>query len=321
MKGRRHLPSDGREPQHSFTILELLVAAAITVLIAGLVLSLTSSALRNWSRSQGAFTADSQARLVLDRLAQDFRGVLCREDGKVWLAATVQSAVSVSGAWVNGTKPVTPSLNPAAANLVDARFGVAGIWLRFFTLAQGADSRTNDPAAPIAVSYQLIRRSPTPSGENCHYLLYRAAITPSETFAAGYDLSGSSYTTANDDDGAAGNVTRPGLRQVIADNVIDFGVHFFGYAPDLASGAPVLQRIFPVDGTDLDFRARSPSTAGEAGMRFPAVADVLVRVLTDEGARQIAALESGQITGDWWAIAEADSKVFTRRILINAGSF
>ena len=320
MIARRHWTLAGCKPSDSFTLLELLVASAITGLVAGLVLSLTASVLRNWTRSHGALMAEGQARVVLDQLTQDLRGALYRDDGKVWLAATVQPETSVSGLGMNGLKPAGPSLNPAADNLADARFGVGGVWLRFFTVTPGTDPRSNDPAAPVAVSYQLIRRSPTSSGGSPHYLLYRAGVTPAETFAAGYDLSASAYNTPVDVDGAAGNVMRPALRQVLADNVIDFGVHFQGYATDSGSGAPVLQRIFPRDGTDLEFRAKSPAAAGEVGRSFPAVADILVRVLTDEGARRIGALEAGQIEGDWWAIAEENSRVFTRRILINAGS-
>ena len=152
MTARCHLSSVGCKPHDSFTILELLVASAVTVLIAGVVLSLSSSVLRNWGRSHGALTAEGQARAALDRLSLDLCGALYCDDGNVWLAVTVQPEASVSGLGANGTKPVGPSLNPAASNLMDARFGVASVWLRFFTVAQGTDPRSNDPAATVAVS-------------------------------------------------------------------------------------------------------------------------------------------------------------------------
>ena len=52
----------------------------------------------------------------------------------------------------------------------------------------------------------------------------------------------------------------------------------------------------------------------------------MIRVLTDEGARLIADYEAGRLVppaGEtpadyWWALAEAHSEVFTRRILILA---
>lgn len=51
---------------------------------------------------------------------------------------------------------------------------------------------------------------------------------------------------------------------------------------------------------------------------YPVAIEVMIRVLTDEGARQIAALEAGNISGDWWAIANANSQVYTRRIEIKS---
>jgi hypothetical protein len=54
---------------------------------------------------------------------------------------------------------------------------------------------------------------------------------------------------------------------------------------------------------------------------YPVAIDVMVRILTDEGAKQIALLESGKISGDWWTIALANSNVYTRRIDIKAQAF
>lgn len=300
-----------------FTLIELLVAAAITVLIAGVLTGLISTALTNWNRSQGALTTEEQARAALDRLEQDLSGAICRDDGNVWLAATVQSDASASGVWVNGAKPGAASLYQAAPNLADARFGIAGVWLRFFATVPAANAR--ELAAPVAVSYQIVRRAPTISGTSCEYLLYRSEVTASATLAAGYDLGALAYTTASDVVGSTGNVVRPGYRQVLADNVIDFGVRFYAFGPDPATGGPQLQQIFPVEATDLEYRVPR-SVAANSSQRFPSVVEVLLRILTEEGARRVAALEAGQITGDWWAIASANSKVFVRRIQLKADS-
>lgn len=307
-------------PDSAFTILELLVAATLTVVIAGVIVGLIASVLSSWNRTYGALSTGNQARAVLDQVEQDLQGAWCRDDGNAWLVATVQSGASASGVWVNGTKPVASSLNPAAPNLADARFGLAGVWLRFFTTATGVDLRGNELAAPIAVSYQIIRRGPTLSSAERHYLLYRAAVPSPATLGAGYDLDSELYNTGSDTDGAPGNVVRPGVRQVLADNVIDFGVRFYGYAPDAVTGELVFQIWFPRDDTDLAYRAQSPMSAADPGHRLPAVADVLLRLLTAEGARQIAALESGRISGDWWAIANANSQVFVRRIQLKGAS-
>ena len=162
-----------------FTLVELLVAAAIAVLIAGMLIGLTTTTLTSWTRTQGVLTTENQARAALDWLERDLQGACFRADGNAWLVATVQTDTGASGLWVNGTKPVVASLNHAAVNLADARFGLAGVWLRFFTQAQVAESR--DLEGPVAVSYQIVRRSPTPAGSACRYLLYRAEVTASTT--------------------------------------------------------------------------------------------------------------------------------------------
>ena len=58
----------------------------------------------------------------------------------------------------------------------------------------------------------------------------------------------------------------------------------------------------------------------------PEEAEIMIRVLTDEGAAQIAAFETGRLTLPagrsaaqyWWDIAVAKSQVFTRRIVLRA---
>ena len=308
-----HVYSFARTGHRGFTLLELLVAIALTVLISATAARVIASAFTQWNRTQGLLTTNGKAREVLDRLEQDLQGALYRADGQAWLMATVQAEASASGVWVNGTKPMTASLNHAAERLVDSRFGVAGTWLRFFTTAQAAQLATPAPGAPVAVSYQIVRRAPTPSSLVCQYLLYRAEVPPAASFESGYDLASGAYTTGSDATGAAGNVTQPVLGHLLATNVIDFGVRFYGYLPDGSSGGRVLQSIFPRQAAELEYSAQSSATV-DPGHSFPVVVDVFLRVLTEEGARQITGLESGRVTGDWWGIAEANSLVFLRRI-------
>jgi hypothetical protein len=134
--------------------------------------------------------------------------------------------------------------------------------------------------------------------------------------AAGYDLSGPSYAMGST---AGGALAVPGIRQVLADNVVDFGVRCHASATDPGTGRAGLQQVFPAHGADLEYPAGARGS-GEGPRAFPEVVDVMIRVLTDEGARQIAALEAGQLKGDWWTIALAHSRVFTRRVLVRANA-
>jgi len=283
-----------------FTIIELLVAAAITVVLAGLMLALVGNVLNGWNQSHGALTAEAQARLVLDRLSQDLQGAFYRDDGGVWLAATVESSLD------GGGKPAAGSLDLATPALADARYGAGGVWLRFFTTQLGGS-----PAAAEGVGYKIVYRGVSASAAaEKHYQLCRAEVLPADTLAAGYAIDGTGYSLLG----------APGYPQLIADNVIDFGVRF--YVRDATTG--VLTLVFPAnasgqpDNGDLEHLVKSPPSSGNLSDRFPDVADVMLRVLTDEGARQIQALENNQISGDWWAIATAHSKVFTRRVVLHA---
>jgi len=303
-------------PDAGFTLVELLVAATLTVLIAGVLVGLIANLLANWDRSGGVLTAENEARDVLDRIQLDLHGAWSREDGGTWLVATIQADASASGVWEGGGKPSAGSLNPAAVDLAAARFGLAGVWLRFFTVSQ--ITQADGLPAPVAVSYQIVRRAPTPVDSPAHYLLYRSEVASDQTMAAGYELGSAVYTTASEAAGEPGNLVRPGRRQVLADKVIDFGVRLYAYQPDPDSGSPMLRQVFPVGAADLEFRARSPRSPTEPRHLFPAVLEVLIRVLTAEGARRLSAFEAGQMTGDWWEIANEHSRVFVRRIQLKA---
>ena len=276
---------------------------------------LIANTLARWNHTQGLLTTTAQAREVLDRLEQDLQGAHYRDNGKAWLMATVQAETSVSGLWVNGTKPAAASLNHTADRLADSRFGLAGTWLRFFTTATAGSG--SEPRAPVAVSYQIVRRAATPGSEQCHYLLYRSEVTSPATFDAGYNLTANEYTTGCEVSGTPGTVVTPAVSQLLANNVIDFGVRFYARLRDDSTGVESLQPIFPRHATELEFSAQSSATAGP-GQKFPAVVDIFLRVLTDEGDRRIAALESGRISGNWWTIAEANSRVFLRRIQLRS---
>jgi|GEM_PF-260120 hypothetical protein len=188
------------------------------------------------------------------------------------------------------------------------------------------------------------------------------------TFSVGYDLfmsEGTSpspgYNAGNAGKGNPGTVRQPHPDHIIGTDVIDFGVRLYGRE----NGAEV--EIFPVrrdaagnvlgglaqvaGGPPLTYAAslRDPSNAPDvAGIGdaldilygddptvsghtpiYPTAAELLVRILTPEGARQIAALEAGQIIPPddlsvneyWWRIAEEHSDVFTRRVEIRSSGF
>ena len=267
------------------------------------------------------------------------------------------------------------SLNsPSAPAPSSYRFGQAGVWLRFFTTqpdnALPANAVVGPPNAqnesvPRAVGYQIARIQLTATG-GYHYYLFRSTVRPyasaidsnvtnvtrsqtMSTFGAGYDFfyqftggvhtattaSFSGATSGGTSLGDPGNIRRPNIQQVLGNNVVDFGVRFWGLAYDTSHNQmPVL--LFPVSNTNRGFAASTedgfsrtvgpnnqpisaivPPTnysgsansmtyafayrkGGGAGTPdtpcTPAYCDVFLRLLDDEGARLINLIEGGQLT-------------------------
>jgi len=340
-----------------FTIIELLVATGITALLVTLMLTIVTNVLSGWSRSSGSLSSGNQARTVLNQLAQDLQSLVIRQDSNVWLAATVlpDGWTKNNSDWSGTAKPTSAtSLSLASAatsplpDLNTYRFGQSGMWLRFLTVRP--DSNTAGDlttlSAPRAVSYQIVRKK---VGTSYSYQFYRSEARPgpaaagtNSTFTSGYDLfmstTAPSYNAADvyplSPDTAVGNVGNilfPRSSQLLGNNVIDFGVRI--WTADPAANVPK----FPNGATYAGFAATTAdgvtvlpakvSPLGDGGAMatmtygFPVVIEVMVRILTDEGAKQIANLESGQITGDWWTIALANSQVYTRRIDMKSQAF
>jgi len=232
------------------------------------------------------------------------------------------------------TSFVIPALVPPSSVplLEDYRFGKGGVWLRFMTAATDTNADTTVLSAPRAVSYQIVRLPVVAESTEFRYLLFRSEVSSANTFSSGFNLFDAAYDVPTV---APVAVTDPGILRrpeitdasrglVIANNVIDFGVRIFTRnSSGVLSSTPNFPNIKTptIQGfaatTDLD-KASSVVAKGLILHDFPAVVEVFVRVLTDEGVLQIDNLENGRITGTWWDIALKNSKVFTRRIELNS---
>jgi hypothetical protein len=231
------------------------------------------------------------------------------------------------------------------------------VWLRFFTTKRGNNLAADATSfsAPVAVGYQIIRRFSAPSALNTRtaYVLHRAEARPAAAggrpgvLESGYNITAAAYTTSTvgTNNGATTGDPRsmqvPGSRSnfssVIADNVIDFGVRAYVRDPSQASG---LRLVFPAgnetgtpsNSANARLRAQLPATTVTDSTNYnfvmPEVVDVMVRILTDEGARLIGTFEQANsplllpagvnAQQYWWQLATANSQVFTRRMVINA---
>lgn len=362
-----------------FTIIELIVAVAVTTLMVGLMFSIVVNVLKGWDKSSGSLSSGNQARSVLDQLARDIQSSIMRRDGNAWLVATIQDSQTGTGdsgfvgaAWglpASGThKPKgTASTDPFDLNssfvvppvsggsqpaLDDYRFGQAGVWLRFIsTCSDTNDGNLHRISAPRAVAYQIIRApvvktaTPDPATTEYRYQLFRSEVRPGHsnptlalrsTFRVGYDLFAPAYNDGStysgvyingsvDEGGEPGSIRRPDYSQVIATNVIDFGVRFWGRNSDTNGDGVIDSRdqlvvLFPTSTGNTGFAATTntsavftPPVVGPT-FGFPEVAEVFVRILTDAGVTKIDSMEKGLLPGSWWETALANSQVYIRRI-------
>jgi prepilin-type N-terminal cleavage/methylation domain-containing protein len=353
------IPSFPARRRRAFTLVEVLVATAVTALIAGLMITVIVNVMSSWRRSSDTLQTNAQAKIALDYLAQDLGAVVMQRDARAWLIATVQpdqSGVGDAGGtlglwtasgggslkpgWASPGSPTSSlDLDPASDRLEDCRFGMAGVWLRLITSVPDSNdtSGIQQTSAPRAVGYQIVRHplSGSSTATSARYALFRAEVRPfhdtagsqaASTLVNGYDLGAAPYTVATANNLAdTGNIRRARRDILLANNIVDFGVRL--HTRDPATGNLVL--AFPTSNNNRGFAATTNTAFSPGGSSFtylgaamtygfPEVAEVFIRVLTEEGARQIEALETGKLPGlDWWTIVNANSQVYTRRVIIN----
>ena len=326
----------------AFTLLELLVAATISLILAGVMLTIVAHTLALWQRTQNSSAASAQAMLALDLIERDLQASVFRTDGGTWLSVNVinGSLSLVPHGWLTAAamKPATgvsqrlvPDLGDGLAPLItNARFGLSGTWLRLVTTNVEAEG-----SLPVAVSYQMTRRpvSGSIAASNVaevRYSLFRSAVSTSATFTTGNDVTASGYGSSSVTPAAARNartLTNPNTSDVLATNVVDFGVWLYVRE----AGTDNLRRIFPADNEDLAHAALGVPASPD-GDRFPDVADVMIRILSDRGAVLLEELEIGgghvarpsTYATDaewWWGIVETNSHVYVRRAAVKGAAW
>lgn len=307
-----------KQSPQGFTLIELLVAVGVTALIAALMITMVSNLLTVYNRSSGSLSTQGQAALVLDTLAEELESIVLRRNEdrmlRVELATTLQGSPSSKpnrigvglgdspAAFLIDPVPPPPSLEGRFQPLEEYSFGAGGTDLIFFTSAPPFDP-VADGLGVRAVRYRLANL-PVHSGGGAptQYVLLRTEMSAQETFDEGYDLTSG---------GHLGPLGVSDQNDILAGDVIDFGVRLFRLGDN-----GVRQRVlFPAAGGAT--ASGDPFFYGSASNRdqqYPDVAEIFLRMLTPEGARQVQ--EPG-ITGDrFWEIVRQNSQVFTRTVRI-----
>jgi prepilin-type N-terminal cleavage/methylation domain-containing protein len=300
--------------KRGFTLIELLVAVGVTALLVSLMLGIVVNITKGWNRSSGSLESGNQARLVLDQISSDLQAAIMRRDTNVWLTAVVQSSKPTD--WIGSGTNTYVSPTGATAKLEDYRFGPYGVWLSFFSTVPGSNTSGDltTLSAPRAVAYQILRLPVVAGSSEIRYQMFRSEVLPNLTFTAGYNLLGANYTSGSNANNAPYSIRSPERSNVIANNVVDFGVRIY-------DGSTLK---FPVGASNPSpYAVTTSSPAGYTTGSATAI-EVFVRIISVDGAQQLALFEnppSGYTpTGTWWEIVEANSRVYTRRVEIKGNS-
>jgi prepilin-type N-terminal cleavage/methylation domain-containing protein len=152
-----------------FTLIELMVAMAITTVIVTVLVSITGVALDTWQRGRAEIRASRQAKSMLDTMAKDFESLVSRRGTKFeWLYSKVEGQLPGPSA----------NMSSNAAELI------------FFTAATdrylGEIGTETDLGGDVScVSYQLAYQDPvegTEEEKSSTFVLYRKLVNPDETF-------------------------------------------------------------------------------------------------------------------------------------------
>ncbi|MGJ8671951.1 PulJ/GspJ family protein [Rubritalea sp.] len=219
-----------QKTRKGFTLLELMVAVAITTVIIAALIGMTRMSMDAWKESSDRARASRLAKESLEVMAKDFEGMVLRSGNEYqWLYTQMDSNVERG-----------PN-NAEIANPLD---------LAFFTAATdrydgevGPNSSKDNGGDISTVFYRLVYKDQL-GGDFEVYSLYRMLVNPDDTFQEYLALK-KSTTDANgeeedDDTGLEDNAPDSGIvtesENFLAENVYNMTVTYvFEYKDDMGN--------------------------------------------------------------------------------------
>ena len=307
-----------RQRRSAFTLIEIMVAAAITVVMVGLVIQITGEVLKVWNRSVGKLSATAEARMAMELLTADLETAMFVNKDQQWLRVEWDDTDSQVG---------TPEVGQT-------------VGLKLFSPAM---DRPGDGLGSVCgIGYRLAKAVPysTASAEEETYILFRSLENPRNTFD---NLLGSGnpspQISLGDDNGSLPNfwdtsaIVSPG--NYLAGNIIDFKVYIIGV--DRASGEEIVLNSSEGGSEIINGFAKYDSTfdgsidqdymyGGNGSTEVgPIFAEVSLKVISDQGLEILNLFNDPQVLGAGTGFADVDdvlrahAEVFKRRIYFPTG--
>ena len=248
----------------AFTLIEVLVASAVMVILVGLVAYIAGSVLNTWNRSSGKLSANAEARLALDLIAQDLETAVLRNNGQQWLRVEGPASIAVAAPYDSGS-----------------------VVLKLF--APALDRINGDGICAIA--YKLEYRESYTNGPNT-YALYRRVVEPDATLTNYLSSSFDNSTTSAQGnleesnaqaDWGANNITQNA--NYLIGNIVEFKVLIYDSdsMPGPVNANPATNAIIRDYAFGGNANLADPSDFNEVKEVAPLYADIILTVVTDQG--------------------------------------
>lgn len=270
-------------PKRGFTLMELMVAMAITTIIVTVLVSITSIAIDTWNRSRAELRASRQAKAMVDTMARDFESFVSRRGNEFeWLSAESPSGGSV-GEKLESSNSSELIFFSGSTERYDGEIGVSG----------------KDNGGDVScIGYKLKYEDPvTENGKFQTFILRRVLVNPDLTFKnllGQKDLKTAfgTYDTKLDD-----------IENFVCENIYQFTVTFnvevtkgVGAAATLVtvpvsvgqSGSSQMAKKFKIKGTGIETEA-APSNVTVDELKAGRVKGmhISLTVISDAGIEQL----------------------------------
>ncbi len=275
--------------RRGFTLVELLVAMAVTLVLVSLTVVITRAALDTWRKARTEIRAAGQARIILNALGRDLESMVSRvgNNESQWLIVnSEQSKIGPSG----GESPNAARITffTGAPDRYNGNVGPKG------QRGSQAEGNRDNGGDVCAVSYQLKYGDPVwGDGDEkfSTFVLYRKLLNPDETYNG---VTGSDDLVKTFDAVSA----RADLADLICENVYELTVTFVVEYSKTENGDPVTRTVnLPVMSTRVGsdvvksfaLTGRGIVPNGDSKTDFLAgrikAVEMAISVISDEGLR------------------------------------
>lgn len=299
--------SSMKSTRQGFTLMEVLVSSALTVVILTMLFTVLIGAMNAWQTGTNRLQGNADARMALDSIAQDLQSMVVRQTtlgarGQEWLYSELRPVYGLSD---------VPNKNS----------------MQLYFFAPSLDRQPGQQGDIVAIQYQVafadpLRGDPDGNVTSTDYNifgLYKRMESTLDTFqfVLGQEDIWVSYWQGR-------NVPRP--RDLMIPNVVDFSIKWNVNGNGDTGPADVILPggvNFEVNALRLNNALRAGPSMSDSDLEdFPSYklesADISLTILTDEGMRMVQTFTRGPglNTDNLNRVIREHGRVYTKRVKI-----